>query len=106
MRAVDQNACCRNTPELFFSHLALIAPTKSVTKPNRSLNPKKLLMSKWSAVEVRDKEKHFLVTRVINLEAPEHKINEVEMEAVMSRRGFTMRWQELLDATKWMQGWL
>jgi tryptophan-rich hypothetical protein len=70
------------------------------------LNPQKLLLSKWTAVEPRDKEKHFLVARVINPEAPKHKIQEIEMEAVISRRRFTMRWEELLDVTKWMQGWL
>ena len=56
------------------------------------------------AVEARE-EKHYLVARVINPEAPKHKIQEVEMEAVMSRRRFAMRREELLDATKWVQGW-
>ena len=49
------------------------------------LNPQKLLMSKWTKVESSDMEKHFLVARVINPEAPKHKIQEVEMEAVMSQ---------------------
>ena len=62
-------------------------------------------MSKWTAVEAREKEKHFLVARVINPEAPKHKIQEVEMEAVMSKRCFMLRWEELTDATKWVQGW-
>jgi tryptophan-rich hypothetical protein len=69
------------------------------------LNPKKLLLSKWTALEAREKEKHFLVTKVINPEAPRHKIEEVEMEAVMSKRKFILRWKELTDATKWAQGW-
>jgi hypothetical protein len=57
-----------------------------VTQSSRPiLNPQKLLLSKWTAVEVCDKEKHFLVVRIINPEAPRHKIQEVEMEAVMSR---------------------
>jgi tryptophan-rich hypothetical protein len=70
------------------------------------LNPEKLLLRKWTAVEPRDKEKHFLVVRVINPEAPTHKIQEVEMEAVMTRRRFLLRWEELTDATKWVQGWV
>ncbi len=69
------------------------------------LNPQKLLMSKWTAVNPLEKEKHFLVARVINPEAPKHKIQEVEMEAVMSKRRFVLRWEELTDATKWVQGW-
>lgn len=77
-----------------------------MTKAGRPiLNPQKLLMSKWTAVEARDKEKHFLVARVINPEAPQHKIQEVEMEAVMSKRRFMLSWRELTDATKWVQGW-
>ena len=72
----------------------------------KHLNPQKLLMSKWTAVEARDKEKHFLVARVINPEAPKHKIQEVEMEAVMSNRRFILRWEELTDPTKWRQGWV
>jgi tryptophan-rich hypothetical protein len=69
------------------------------------LNPKKLLLSKWTALAARNKEKHFLVTKVINPEAPGHKIEAVEMEAVMSKRQFILRWKELTDATKWVQGW-
>jgi tryptophan-rich hypothetical protein len=70
-----------------------------------NLNPQKLLMSKWTAVNPREKEKHFLVARVVNPEAQKHKIQEVEMEAVMSKRRFILRWEELLDTTKWLQGW-
>jgi len=77
-----------------------------VTKSNRPLNPKKLLMSKWTALEPRDKEKHFLVTKVIDPEQPKHKIQDVEMEAVLTKRSFTMRWVELSDSTKWVQGWV
>lgn len=70
------------------------------------LNPQKLLKSKWTAVNPQNLEKHFLVVRVINPEAPRHKIQEVEMEAVMSKRRFILMWEELIDATRWMQGWL
>jgi len=77
-----------------------------VTQADQPLNPKKLLLSKWTAVNARDKEKHFLVARVINPEAPKHKIQEVEMEAVMTGRRFSMRWEELTDGMKWVQGWI
>ena len=53
----------------------------------------------------RDLEKHFLVVRVINPEAPRHKIQEVELEAVMTRRRFILRWEELTDPTQWTPGW-
>ena len=69
------------------------------------LNPQKLLMAKWTAVNPQEKEKHFLLARVINPETQRHKIQEVEMEAVMSKRRFILGWEELLDTTKWRQGW-
>ena len=34
------------------------------------LNPRKLLHSKWTAVNPQDKEKHFLVTQIIDPEPP------------------------------------
>jgi tryptophan-rich hypothetical protein len=69
------------------------------------LNPQKLLLSKWTALEPRDKEKHFLVTKVIDPEQSKHMIESVVMEAVLTKRSFRMRWEELTDATKWLQGW-
>ena len=57
------------------------------------------------AVEARDKERHFLVERGINPELPRHKIQEVELEAVMTKRRFMLRWEKLSDETKWVQGW-
>jgi len=70
------------------------------------LNPQKLLLSKWTAVNPQEKEKHFLVTKVIDPEQPKHLIELVKMEAVLTKRSFTMRWEELTDPTKWVQGWL
>ena len=34
------------------------------------LSPKKLLLTKWTAVKPRNREKHFVVTRVIEPEPP------------------------------------
>lgn len=70
------------------------------------INPKKLRLSKWTAVNPQAKEKHFLVTKVIDPEQPKHLIEFVEVEAVLTRRTFTMRCEELIDATKWVQGWV
>lgn len=70
------------------------------------LNPKKMLLSKWTAVAPCDREKHFLVTRVINPEAASHHIELVELEAVLTKRSFTLLWSELTDKQKWRQGWL
>ena len=70
------------------------------------LNPEKLLLSKWTAVNPRDKEKHFLVTKVINPETAAHLIEHVELEAVLTRRSVIVRWVELTEATQWLQGWV
>jgi len=70
------------------------------------LNPDKLLLSKWTAVAPCDREKHFLVTRVINPESPAQRIELVVLEAVLTRRRFTLPWHELTDKQKWLQGWL
>ena len=61
-------------------------------------------MTKWTAVNPREKEKHFLVTKVIDPEKPKYLIESVVMEAVMIKRTFTLCWTELTDATKWVQG--
>jgi tryptophan-rich hypothetical protein len=70
------------------------------------INPKKLSLSKWTAVNPQKKERHFLVTKVIDPEKPKHLIEFVEIEAVLTKRSFRMRWQDLTDPTKWMQGWV
>lgn len=69
------------------------------------LNPAKLLLSKWTAVAPRNKEKHFMVTRVIEPEPPALAIEFVELEAVYSRRSVTLRWRQLTDGSQWLQGW-
>ncbi len=69
------------------------------------LNPAKLLLSKWTAAAPRDREKHFIVTRVVVPDSPEAPIEFVELEAVHSRRSQTLRWRELTDGSRWLQGW-
>lgn len=70
------------------------------------LNPKKLMLTKWTAVNPREQEKHFLITRVINPEAASHHIEFVELEAVLTKRSVTLPWAELTDKQRWLQGWL
>ena len=49
------------------------------------LNPKKLLLTKWTAVKPVAKQKHFLVSRVIQSDDPTDPIQRVEIEAVFPR---------------------
>ena len=99
--------------------------------PRNALHPKKLALTKWTAIApvssgapiapaspgvpsapaspgapgapVR-REKHFLVTRV-----PEPDdagvVAWVELEAVLTRGTRRIDWRELTDASRWQRGW-
>nr|WP_295508150.1 TIGR02450 family Trp-rich protein [Accumulibacter sp.] len=71
----------------------------------RRLNPKKLLLSKWTAAMPHGKEKHFIVTGVIQPESPATRIENIELEAVYTRRVFSLSWRDLGDGQRWLQGW-
>jgi tryptophan-rich hypothetical protein len=74
------------------------------TAPNK-INPKKLLLSKWTAVHPTAKQKHFLVSKVILPEVPEEKIEFVEVEAVYSKKTRQIPWRDLMNSEEWLQGW-
>ena len=70
------------------------------------LSPKKLLLSKWTAVSPRWKEKHFLVTKVVEPDIEGGHVEFVELEAVYTKRMRVIPWRELQEPAKWRQGWL
>ncbi len=70
------------------------------------VSPKKLLLSKWTAVHPEHKEKHFLVTKVFEPEIEGQAIVEIELEAAMTGRKFCMPWRDLKNREQWRQGWL
>jgi len=70
------------------------------------LHPKKLLLTKWTAVQPIAKNKHFLVSQVIEPELPELAIEWVELEAVYSKAVMRIHWRQLQDETLWRRGWL
>jgi tryptophan-rich hypothetical protein len=70
------------------------------------VSPKKLFLSKWTAVHPERKEKHFLVTKVFEPEIEGQAIVEIELEAAMTGRKFCMPWRELKNREHWRQGWL
>ena len=77
-------------------------------KPNRAalrLNAKKLLLTKWTAAKPQNKEKHFIVTRLIEPDTFDAQIEFIEIEATYSKRSLTLPWRELLDESAWLQGW-
>ena len=79
-------------------------------KPNQAkpaqLNPKKLLLSKWTAVQVVAKQKHFLVSQLIQPADPSLALTEVVIEAVYSGQKQIILWRNLQDASLWKQGWI
>ena len=69
------------------------------------LHPKKLLLTKWTAVHPINKQKHFLVSKVILQDHPEEKIELIELEAVYSNKTQIIPWRDLTNAKIWIQGW-
>ena len=69
------------------------------------IHPKKLLLTKWTAVEPVAKQKHFLVTKVMLPELPDGRIEWIEIEAVNTRATARLHWRELRNEAKWRQGW-
>ncbi|MFT6285617.1 MAG: tryptophan-rich hypothetical protein [Alcanivorax sp.] len=66
-------------------------------------SPKKLLRSKWTAVNPVNKEKHFLIS---DLELnDEGDVVGCLIEAVRSNRTAPIDWEELKNQDNWLQGW-
>jgi tryptophan-rich hypothetical protein len=70
------------------------------------LHPKKLLLTKWTSVQVVAKQKHFLVSHVILPDDPAGKIEWIEIESVYSQEKRRIGWRELQDRSLWRQGWV
>jgi tryptophan-rich hypothetical protein len=67
------------------------------------INPKKLLKSKWTAINPVMKEKHFLITD-IKFDENDNVIH-CTIEAVISNRSEPIEWSELKNTDHWLQGW-
>lgn len=74
--------------------------------PMNSLHPKKLMLTKWTAVQPISKNKHFLVCKVMQPEPPSVFIEWIELEAVYSKDVIRLEWQALRDDSVWRQGWV
>jgi tryptophan-rich hypothetical protein len=74
--------------------------------PTNRFSSRKLLLSKWTAASPVNREKHFLVTKLVVPEPLDAPVELVEMEAVHSKRKFILPWRELKDRDRWLQGWL
>lgn len=67
------------------------------------INPEKLLLSKWTAVKPEDKERHFIVCRL--LRSDDQQITGCQLEAVINKRSYDIDWQQLRDSSRWIMGW-
>jgi tryptophan-rich hypothetical protein len=67
------------------------------------INPRKLLLSKWTAALPQNREKHFLVTKLFRDE--EGTVLEVELQAVLTKRAERLDWQILKNSEHWLLGW-
>ena len=67
------------------------------------IDPKKLLNSKWTAVNPVKKEKHFLVTE-LEFDDEGDVVNCL-IEAVISNRSAPIEWKELRSSGNWLHGW-
>jgi len=70
------------------------------------LNPKKLLLTKWTAVRPVAKQKHFLVSKVIPPEFPTDPMEWVEIESVFSKATQIIPWRDLQNDEVGGQGWV
>ena len=70
------------------------------------VNPKKLLLTKWTAAIPERREKHFIVTAVVEPETPGGPVDSIVLEAVASGATRTIAWRSLRDSAVWRQGWV
>ena len=67
------------------------------------VSPKSLLQSKWTKVEIDNKEKHFVITKIT---VDEHQsITECIIEAVISHNEYVINWRDLKNSKAWKIGW-
>ncbi|THG86389.1 TIGR02450 family Trp-rich protein [Pseudomonas sp. A-1] len=82
--------------------MSQIEPPTPKNPPNR-FNPRKLRLSKWTARQPCNREKHFLVVELLEDEAG--NLLEIELQAVYSGRSQWLDWRELRDSARWRIGW-
>ncbi|WP_181161513.1 TIGR02450 family Trp-rich protein [Maribrevibacterium harenarium] len=67
------------------------------------INPNKLYLSKWTSTSPQQKEKHFLVTKLLRNE--QEQVESVVIEALMTKKEYTIPWQHLKVSDHWLPGW-
>lgn len=67
------------------------------------INPKTLIHSKWTKVDVKNKEKHFTIT-LVKFDDQQNVI-ECVLEAVMTHNEYSIDWRDLKSSDEWLIGW-
>lgn len=67
------------------------------------INPAKLPNSKWTAVNPTNREKHFLVSDIDFDE--DGSVTSCKLEAILSKKHYSIDWTELKNQDNWIQGW-
>ena len=67
------------------------------------INPNKLLMSKWTAVEVKHKQRHFIVSNLHR--GDDETLITCKLEAVINKTIYLIDWRQLQDPGCWIMGW-
>jgi len=70
--------------------------------PNQ-ISPKKLLHSKWTKTIVQNKERHFVVSKVVYDE--ENNVVQCLIKAVISKSEYEINWRDLRCQEHWQFGW-
>lgn len=67
------------------------------------VSPKTLLHSKWTKVNIVNKEKHFVITEVKFNE--DQEVIDCIIEAVMTKNSSSINWRDLKIKEEWLIGW-
>ena len=84
---------------------ALRYPEKTDKRLVNKFNPKKLLNSKWTALNPQNKELHFMVVKLIESEVDEGSIERCLLQSVMHKTDYEISCTDLKDGSVWQQGW-
>ncbi|MFT7007928.1 MAG: tryptophan-rich hypothetical protein [Colwellia sp.] len=76
---------------------------KSMNENINKISPKSLIHSKWTKVDVTNKEKHFIIT-VVKFDEDKTVVSCL-IEAVMTKNEYAIDWRELKDKNNWKIGW-
>jgi tryptophan-rich hypothetical protein len=67
------------------------------------ISPKALFNSKWTKVNVVNKEKHFVIIDVKFNE--DQEVVDCVIEAVMTKNAYLINWRHLKNKDVWLIGW-